>query len=96
MDTQVPEVSSTTGCNYSSQQERTSRDGGTRPLGPVQDSTVSSTTGEHDPDVVAALVQLMDNAAFDATGARVRDPEAHAAALQLLDEAFVTVDDLFE
>ena len=91
MATQVQEVTSTTGQNCSFQHEQT---GGAE--GAVQDRTVSSTTGVHDPAVVAGLIQLMEEAVNDSTAAPVPYPEVHAAALQLLDESFVGMEDLFE
>ncbi len=96
MPTQVSEVSSSTGPNSSSQLEQSEGPEVARSLSPVRDSTVSSTTGDHDPDVVTALLQLMDQAIYDATGERGRIPEIQAAAVQLLDEQFVSVDDLWE
>ena len=96
MATQVSDVSSSTGLNCSSYQERSNGTEVADPLAPVQNSTVSSTTGDHDPDVVTALLQLMDQAIYDATGERGRIPEIQAAAVQLLDEQFVSVDDLWE
>ena len=96
MATQVSDVSSSTGSNSSSHQERSEDAEVAHPLGPVQDNTVSSTTGDHDPDVVAGLVQLMDQAVYDTTGERVRTPEVQAAAVQLLNEQFVSADDLWD
>ena len=96
MATQVSDVSSSTGLNSSSHQERSDGVEVAHPLGPVQNSTVSSTTGEHDPDVVAALIQLMDQAVYDTSGERLRIPEVQAAAVQLLNEQFISADELWD
>ena len=60
MATQVSVVSSSTGPTSSSHQEGSNHAEVAAPLGPVQENTVSSTTGDHDPEVVAALLQLME------------------------------------
>ena len=97
MATQVSDVSSSTGLNCSSSyQERSNGTEVADPLTPIQDSTVSSTTGDHDPDVVAALILIMEQAVYDTSGERVRNPEVQAAAVQLLDEQFVSADELWD
>ena len=95
MATQVSDVSSSAGPNCSSHQERSDGVEVVHPLIPVQNSTVSSTTGDHDLDVLAALIQLIDQAVYDMSAERVRIPEVQAAAVQLLDEQFVSADKLW-
>ena len=91
MDVQVSEVSSTS-LDFSTESHQTDEE--SHPLGSVQDSTVSSTTGVHDPSVVAALVQLLNSSLSSAT--RITHQEVVSAAVQLLDEQIITIDDLWE